>query len=229
MKKLLIFGLVALSLLLGGCASAPQQPIALSGSALPSPGTRIGVAMSALPKVDTSFPGASCLLCIAAASLANSSLTAHTHTLPSDDLARLKTDVAELLRKKGQNVTVIDEAIKIGDLPKKDGGPNKSERDFSALRTRYQIDKLLVIEVGELGITRSYAAYIPSGDPQGVVAGTAYLVNLADNNYEWYLPVRQVKSAVGKWDEAPKYPGLSNAYFQAVEGARDAVLQPFAH
>jgi hypothetical protein len=229
MKKLLAFALVASSLLLGGCASPPQPPLTLSSTALPSPGARIGVAMSPLPKVDTSFPGASCLLCMAAASVANSSLTTHTQTLPSDDVARLKGEVAALLRKKGQNVTVIDEAIKTSDLPKLDGGPNKSPRDFSALRAKYQVDKLLVIEVGELGITRSYATYIPSGDPQGVVAGTAYLVNLADNSYEWYLPIRQVKSAAGKWDEAPKFPGLSNAYFQAVEGARDAILQPFAN
>jgi hypothetical protein len=38
-------------------------PVALSPAALNATDMRIGVAMSALPKVDTTFPGADCLLC----------------------------------------------------------------------------------------------------------------------------------------------------------------------
>lgn len=228
MKKQISIALVAVAFLLGGCASPPQAPVAWSSSKLPSQGTGIGVAMSAVPQPDTRFPGADCLLCMAAASVANSSLTAHAKTLPTDDLARLKGEIAEMLRKKGQNVTVIEEAVKVGDLPKLDGGPNKSARDFSALRSKYQIDKLVVIDIAYLGIARNYAAYIPTGDPKGEVVGSAYLVNLSDNGYEWYLPLREVRSAAGPWDEAPKYPGMSNAYFQAVEGTRDAILKPFS-
>jgi hypothetical protein len=227
MKPFLTLAFLASTLVLGGCATAPQPPVALSNNVFSGSGGRIGVAMYELPKVDTSFPGASCLLCLAAASLANSSLTTYTQTLPSDDLAHLKADVAELLRKKGQQVTVIDDAFKLDQFPKGDGAPNKSPRDFSSLRAKYNINKLLVVNITQLGIRRSYAAYIPSSDPQSVVMGNGYLVNLADNNLEWYAPIEEVKSASGKWDEAPKYPGLTNAYFQAIEGARDVVLKPF--
>lgn len=228
MTRRLFAATMASLLLLAGCASPPQLPVTLSKTALQSQGNRIGVAMSAPAKADTNFPGAACLLCLAAASVANSSLTTHTQALPVDDLLRLKADVAETLRKKGQVVTVIDQPVKLGDLPKLDAAPNKSRIDFSSLRSKYGIDKLLVIDIDELGMTRSYASYIPTGDPQGVVNGVGYLVNLADNSYEWYLPLRQVKSAAGKWDEAPSFPGLTNAYFQAVEGTRDSVLQPLA-
>jgi hypothetical protein len=228
MKKILSLAAMASALLLVGCAT-PQAPVALSSTALPSQGARIGVAMYELPKADTVFPGASCLLCLAAASAANSTLTAHTQTLPTDDVARLKGDVADALRKKGQQVTVIDETLKLDGLPKTDGGTNKSPRDYSSLRTKYQIDKLLVIQITQLGIARNYAAYVPTGEPQGVVNGVGYLVNLADNNLEWYMPIKQAKGADGKWDEPPKYPGLSNAYFQAIEGTRDALVQPFAN
>ena len=228
MKKSLFMAVMASMLLLAGCAAPPQQPVSLSKSVLQSQGNKIGVAMLAPAKPDTNFPGANCLLCLAAASMANSSLTTHTQTLPTDDLLRLKADVAEALRKKGQAVTVIDEPIKLGDLPKLDTAPNKSRIDFSSLRKKHGIDRLLIIDIAELGVTRSYASYIPTSDPQGVVSGVGYLVNLNDNSYEWYLPLRQVKSAAGKWDEAPSFPGLTNAYFQAVEGTRDAVLQPLS-
>jgi hypothetical protein len=226
MKKLIALGAVAATLLLTGCATPQQMPVTMSKTALQTQGTRVGVAMSKLPKVDTSFPGAGCLLCYAAASAANSSLTTHTQALPSDDVARFKTDIAEVLRKKGHEVTVIDESLQIDALPKTDGAPGKSRRDFASLRSKYNVDKLIVLEISELGITRTYASYIPTGEPQSIIQGSGYMVNLADNSLEWYQPLREVRSADGKWDE-PSFPGLTNAYFQVIEGARDSVLKPF--
>lgn len=228
MKSRLALILLTCTMLLTGCATTPQASIALSPATLSASGARVGVAMSRVPKVDTSFPGAGCLLCLAAASMTNSSLTTHTQTLPSDDLLRIKAEVADLLRKKGNEVIIIDEALAVDSLPNAaNGAPNFANKDFSSLKSKYQLDKLLVIEIAQVGIVRTYSAYIPSGDPQGAVSGRSYLVNLKDNSYEWYLPLTQRKSATGKWDEAPSFPGLSNAYFQALEGTRDAITQPF--
>lgn len=228
MKSYIAVALLSCVALLTGCASAPQLPVPLSAGALPSGGARIGVAMNTMPKVDTSFPGASCLLCLAAASVANSSLTQYTQTLSADDLSHLKDEVADSLRKRGQNVTVISEPVVVSDLPQAAAaGPNLARRDYSALGKKYQLDKLLVIDITEIGITRPYAAYVPNGEPQGVVRGTAYLVNLKDNSYEWYLPFKQAKNSSGPWDEAPSFPGLSNAYFQALEETRSTLLKPF--
>lgn len=225
MKQLFFVIGIAAMLGLTGCASAPQQPVAMTKQTL-APSTRIGIAMTVPPKVDTVFPGANCLLCYAAASVANSSLTTHVQTLSTADVVRIKSDVAAALRTKGYSPVMIED-IKVADLPKTSAGPNKAQRDFSSLGAKYQIDKLVMIEITQLGISRNYAAYIPNGDPQAVITGTGYLVNLANNTYEWYLPLQQAKGASGQWDEAPSYPGLTNAYFQAVEGAHDALLQPF--
>ncbi|MYM23375.1 hypothetical protein GTP46_12035 [Duganella sp. FT135W] len=184
--------------------------------------------MSVMPKVDTSFPGAGCLLCLAAASMANSSLTTHVQTLPSSDMARVKADMADALRKKGYDVTVIEEAIKMDAIPQASGSaPNQPRKDFSALASKYKVDKLLVIDIAQIGVSRNYSAYVPTSAPQGLVQGTAYLINVKSNTYEWYLPLNHARSASGNWDEAPSFPGLTNAYFQAIEGAHDAVLQPF--
>jgi hypothetical protein len=229
MKFAPLIAILSFAALLAGCAAPIQQPVPMYPTALKTQGTKVGVAMSTLPKVDTNFPGASCLLCLAAASMANSSLTKHSQTLPSSDLNRVRGELANILRKKGHEVVMIPESVKLDNLPKLDAVPNKARQDFSSLRKQYGIDKLVVIEIAELGFTRSYSAYIPTSDPKAVVSGKAYLVNLADNSYEWYQPVRVEKSANGAWDEAPAYPGLSNAYFQAIEGAYDILTQPFAN
>jgi hypothetical protein len=225
------FGLAAVAAaFLAGCATPPQNPVSMGANTFAEPGLRVGVAMGKMPKVDTSFPGAGCLLCMAAASVANSSLTSHAQTLPSDDLARLKADIAEALKLKGQVPVVIEEAIVVGDLPNASSTvPNAARKDYSSLKSKYQLDKLVVVELTEIGITRPYSAYVPTGEPKSVVNGVSYIVNLKDNSYEWYLPIAQQKGAQGAWDEAPKYPGLSNAYFQVVEQARDSILQPLAN
>ncbi len=223
------FGLLAAvaAAFLTGCATPSPAPASVAFRMVTEPGTRVGVAMSELPKVDTSFPGAEWPLCRAAAAVANSALTAHIRTLPADDLARLKDEIADALKLKGMVPVVIDESIVLDKLPK--ASSTAASRDYSALKSRYRLDKLLVVELTEVGVTRAYSSYIPTGEPKGVVRGASYIINLKDNSYEWYLPVSQQKSVQGNWDEAPTFPGLSNAYYQAVEEARDAILRPLVN
>lgn len=228
MKFRIGLGLAAIAFFLGGCASTPQLPVDLQPSTLTAKPGRIGVAMTTLPKVDTHLLGADCLLCYAAAAIANHELTAYTQTLPLEDLSKLKNDVADLIRKKGGDVIVIPEDIKIDDLPDSSAtGPNIAKKDFSSLRKKYNVDKLMVLNIYTLGFWRTYASYIPTSDPKGALQGTGYIVNLTNNSYEWYLPVNILKSADSNWDEPPKFPALTNAYFQSLELGRDSFLKPF--
>jgi hypothetical protein len=224
------FGLVfaLLAVFLSGCVSAPQQPVSLVAPATGAGAGRIGIAMTKLPNPDTYFPGASCLLCLAAASMANSSLTSHAKTLPYEDLPKVKTELANLLRQGGVSVIEIDGDFDIETLPDfSTKGPNIARKDFSSLQTKHQVDKLLIIDVGMLGFIRSYQAYVPTSDPKAVLQGIGYMVNLKNNTYDWYKPVSVSKSADQNWDESPKFPGLTNAYFQVLELAKDSFLQPF--
>jgi hypothetical protein len=213
-----------------GCATAPQAPVQLSPQSLSTKDAKIGVAMTAVPKVDTHLPGASCLLCIAFASAANSALTSHAQTLPQEGLPKLKDDLAESLRKKGLDVFVVPEELVVRNLPDFNSKePNFSRKDFSALRDKYKVDKLLVVDLSLLGFERTYSAYIPTSDPKAVLRGTGYLVDLKTHALEWYAPVDVVRSADGKWDEPPKFPGLTNAYFQVVELGKDSFLKPLSN
>jgi hypothetical protein len=218
----------AVAVLLSGCATR-QTPVALNQDALGATAGRVGVVMTTLPKVDTYFPGASCLLCLAAASIANSSLTTHAKTLSYEDLPKLKERVAEALRRKGADVVLIAGDLDVSALPSyTNPGPNVAPKDFSSLQKQYGIKRLLVIEVQTLGFWRTYSAYFPTSDPKAIFAGRGYIVNLGSNAYDWYLPVNVLRSAEGAWDEPPSFPGLTNAYFQALELGKDSYVNPFA-
>jgi hypothetical protein len=213
---------------LAGCASSPQLPVSFADNALTPRSGRVGVVMTALPKVDTAFPGAYCLLCLAAASAANSSLTKHTHVLNADDLLTLKDGIAGKLRKKGVDVTVIAENLNIKQL--KDftgGGVNVAKKDFRDLKDKYKVDHLVVIDIASLGFVRNYSAYFSTGDPAAQLTGTVSVINLSTNAYDFYAQIDQFKGAEGKWDEPPDFPALTNAYYAVVESGRDAVQQPF--
>ncbi len=200
----------------------------MGAGTLSAPESRIGVVMTALPKVDTEFPGAGCLLCYAAASAANSSLTSHAHTLTADDLADLKGRVVDLIAKKGGKAIAIADDLKLDQLESSSGtGPNKARKDFTPLKAKYQVDKLVVLQVNTLGFTRPYSSYIPNSDPKAALIGAGYIVNLSNNTYEWYQPIDVRKSSDGKWDEPPKFPGLTNAYFQTIEIGKDNFLKAF--
>lgn len=214
---------------LAGCATR-QLPVAMTENALAQPANKIAVAMSGLPKVDSQFPGAGCLLCYAAASMANSTLTDYTRTLPYENLPELKNQVASALRKKGAVVTVMPDAFNMSALPNFNGsGPNIARKDFTGFKNKLDVDKMLVISFYSVGINRTYAQYFPTGEPKASVSGSAALINLSNNTYEWFMPFTVEKSADGKWDEPPKFPGLTNAYFQALEMTADKIIQPIVN
>lgn len=219
---------VAFALVLGGCAATPpQQPLAIQPASLKAEAGRIGVAMNTVPKVDTQFPGADCLLCLAAASAMNSSLTDHVRTLPPEEVPALRDRAAALIKAKGGTPVLLPQALDVAALPSfSSEAPNMSRKDFRGLRDKHQIDKLLMIQISTIGVVRNYSAYVPNGEPKAVFNGTAYLVDLKTNALEWYHPINVVRAADGNWDESPKFPRMTNAFFQALETGKDEVLRP---
>lgn len=221
----------AMAALLGGCATPPQRSIELSTNYFSSEKTKagkVGVVMAELPKPDTAFPGAGCLLCIAVANGTHSALNSEVQTFSTAELKPLPSDMVALLKKQGLDAILIDEPLKIGDLPNLGASPpqDKSRKNFSSLKAKYGIDRLLVIQFTALGVWRSYSAYVPTDLPKAVVVGNASMVDLATHSLEWYLPVSISRAAEGNWDEPPKYPGLANAYYQVLETSMDAIKKP---
>ncbi|GAA5164459.1 hypothetical protein [Viridibacterium curvum] len=225
-RNALLSCLLAASTLLTGCISAPQLPVPLTQSALAPNSGKVGVAMAVLPKVETSYPGAGCLLCYAAAAAANASLSSHADTLKPDDFNTLKEEVAAVLKARGVDVVIVPAVLAIKDLPSFSAEGNFARKDFASLKQKLGVDRLVVINITELGFIRTYANYFPTSDPKAYVVGQSFLVNLSNNALDWYTPLDLQKGSDSKWDEPPKFPGLTNAYYQVVELTKDAILKP---
>ena len=213
--------------LLSGCATAPQTAVALAKDTFATPGTRVGIVVTKLPVVNTFFPGADCLLCLAAAELNHGQMSTHVKTLPYESLPEVKGEIAALLKQKGHSVVMI-EAVDLSKMSEfKHDGKSFARYDFTSFKGKYNIDKLVVVTITQAGIERNYASYIPVAPPKARITGASYLVNLNTNALEWYLPLDVMKASDGQWDEAPKFPGLTNAYFQTLEIARGMIVAPF--
>jgi hypothetical protein len=136
--------------------------------------------------------------------------------------------MADMLRKSGSAVTMLDDALDLEALPDSSSKQQGyARKDFSSFQQKYNLDKLLIVEITTLGFTRNYASYVPTSDPKATLTGAGYLVDLKTNTYDWYKPVSVTKSADQAWDEPPNFPGLTNAYFQAQILGKDSLLEPF--
>lgn len=218
--------LLLVSTILVGCVGTPQSLVSLDNEILMHPDNRIGVAMDALPKPGLGLPGADCLLCLAVAAGANSDLSSHAKQLSTAEVEQLKPEVVAALKEQGKDSVLIKDQLNIIKLPKtKKLGDGFSKRDFSGLAEELQVDQLLVIDINSIGMTRSYASYVPTSPPQATVLGTVFLVDVGTNAYHWYMPLNLRLSAEGEWKEPPEFPGLTNAYYQVIEKLRDMVLE----
>lgn len=162
--RIKILLILAAATALAGCVSPPQTPVSLSTEILTNPESRIGIAMDTLPTANLQLPGASCLLCLAVASGANSELSAHAKTLSTDEIIQLKADLVSTLKNQDREILVVDEPLLIDKLPKtKRLGADYSKRDFSSYAEQYQLGHMIVIDINWVGMTRPYASYIPTG------------------------------------------------------------------
>jgi hypothetical protein len=188
----------------------------------------IGIYVKEIPKPEMKFDGG-CLLCKAAAAASHLELSRYLDTLPANELVNLKNDIAEVLRKKSVDASVITEVINVDELPDaSEKGRQLPKKNFTSLKSKFNINKLVVIEVDSMGFIRQYSGYLPKGPPKAFLFGRGYLVNLDTNTYEWYWPIKSYQSTEDKnWDEPPKYPSLTNTYFTLLETVRQRFSNTF--
>lgn len=225
MKKVSLLFSAALAFVLAGCGSTPQPEISLDQTFYNNKTKVIGLYMDQLPETDTYLVGASCLLCYGVASAANSSLTNHAETLPSDELMMVPSAIKAKLEQQGFAVIIIEQPIKLNKLKKiKKAELNFTKRDYRPLKEQHGIDSLLVIDINAIGFHRSYNAYTPLTDPLASVSGTVFTVDLTSNKYESYNVIDFKVPSEGNWDEPPMFPGLTNSYHQTIELSKEKIV-----
>jgi hypothetical protein len=215
-----------LVLFLTGCATVPKQSnIDFNVQSLKK-GEKIGVYIESVPKITTQFPGASCLLCLGAAAVANSSLTKQVESFKPEALGKIQDTLISQLKNKGVEVVKINEPIK--KLPKiKPTAVAPIDKDYRPYQAQYGIERLIVVSYNQVGVNRPYSAYIPTGGPHVVISANFFMVDLATNTYSLYAPVAITKAPDGAWDVSPKFPAVTNAFYQAEDEAVESITKPF--
>lgn len=227
MKKILTLALIVFCIT--GCAVTPQQPVSLNQTILEQGGIKVGIATTTVPEVTMIFPGADCVACFFAAAVANAKLSGHAKTLTPEDVSGYGDLIKERLTQSGVSAKFISQDLELKKFKSiRSQSSNTAKRDFSPLGDEHDITHLIIINIEHLGFVRHYAKYIPVSDPQASMKGAAYMVDLADNTYSWYLPIELYQSTRGEWKEPPSFPGLTNAYYGVVETIKDDLLDVFA-
>jgi hypothetical protein len=225
MGKLISFFL-ACFLFLSGCSSLPPQSKIAADQGLWKSKQKIGIYVSNIPKITTSFPGAGCLLCYASASLANSSLTKHVETYKASQLQKTKENLIAKLKTKDVEVIEINSLIKESTMKKHPAPPNKHiTKDYSIYKTQNDVDQIFVVNFSFVGVTRFYSAYVPTGAPVASISAQVYMIDTKTNNYTIFDPIDITRGAEGEWDKPPTFPGMTNAFYQAEEAAVDQLAE----
>lgn len=195
----------------------------------------IGVAMEQLPKPTTFKAGNQGLLDVAINNAVASQLETHLNGLDISKISELNNQIAAYLREKGFTVKQIKEPIQVTALPEldktKEGDQSKyvmADRDFTSLKQKYGVDKMVLISVVRVGTIRSYYGFIPISAPSGLCHLSGKVIDLSNNHLEWNQVVTEtVANGDGSWDVPPNYPSLTKAVYNALDESRNMLYNNF--
>ena len=222
--------LAALTLLacltLTGCANV-QPPVPLDQQFWDAKEPTIGVAISELPPPVLALTGNQGILDYAINAGVNSKLSDNVKTWQVRDFDTLPDVIVAKLQAKGYKAKRIDEKVDLKTYKETKFREGYTIKDLTPMKTKYGVDRLLLVYVTATGATRSYYSIVPTSVPMAQVGGQGMVVDLADNKLLWFQPFVAVQAAQGEWDE-PTYSNLSNAFYQAVDNSRQQMITPFA-
>lgn len=225
-RAILALPLLCLALLTG-CAT-PQPPVPMDQAFWNEKQERIGVAYTPLPAPTVALTGQQGLLDYAVNSGMASGLRAKVETWDTSSLREIPQQAAALLQEKGYTVVKLDEPINVEALKKVPSEKTGfTAMDFQPLKAQNQIDKLVLFSFASAGTTRSYYSVAPTSVPVAQIVVSTYVIDLDDNRMLYYQPKVFSRAADGEWDEAPEFPNLTNAFYQALDSTQQDLLGVF--
>lgn len=225
MKRLFVALALVSTALLGGCAAAP--PVHFDQSYWSHKPESLGVVIVKMPKPATLKMGNQGLLDMAINNAMADSLTKHLNTLSMDDFRESGQVIASYFSKHGVPTKLIQEDLDLATLAKtKQAQPGFAKLDYSALKAKYGVEQLVVLQVNAAGTIRSYYGFIPTGAPQGYFSCNGSLVDLSNNKLLWTSVAVQQIAVEDPWDQAPEsYPHITSAFYRALEGAKTTMVR----
>jgi len=229
MKVLKLYVLLSGMFLLAGCATTQQPSVPLKSDFWSDSNHQVGVYVKSIDKPELYMEGDVRLLDYAINAAAMSTVTEHFESLDVSDYETLRSDIYKRLVEEGMHAVVLRDEMTIDDMPgfedpDKDDTVYYAEKDYSAFKKKYGIDKLIVVVPKRVGLARPYYGFVPTGDPRAVFELHGELIDLGTNQLIWYTDVSEENYASGAWDEPPKYPGLTDRFYASLEKAKQDVM-----
>lgn len=222
-----LFGALAILALttLAGCAT--QGPVQLDRSYWEHKPQTVGVVVAVMPQAGTLKMGNQGLLDMAINSAVADPLTQHLRSLSMDQFRESGQVIATFFSKQGVAAKIIPADLDLKALPKvqqKEDG--FATRDFTALKAKYGVDQLVVLEVQAAGTIRNYYGFIPTGAPQGYFSCRGSLIDLSNNKLLWTAVGVQTVPIEKPWDQpSDSYPNVTTAFYRALEGAKTMMVE----
>jgi len=205
--------------LLVGCSATR---IAVNNDFWSKENSKIGIAFIQKPQSGAYKVGSQGILDMAINAAMASNLEKHLAAFKVDEFYQLKEIFKERLAKRGiTNVIFVDSLINFKMLRPYAGkaGKKASEKDFTSFKDKYNIEHLIVLSIGRYGTLRGYYGFLPLGAPKALFQGNGMMIDLSNNEYEWYIEMDEDESSkdvIGSWDQEPDYPNLTKALGEAL-------------
>lgn len=229
-KALILFIILGLS----GCVTTTPN-FAVKRQFWDNKSKVIGVVIGDMPSPSAHKGGNQGLLDMAINNSNAGDLELHLNTLDVSKIRDVAAKMTKYLKGKGLKVKHISKNLDLKSLNDFEAENNESSQtyfsnlDYRSLKTKYGVDKLVVINIVRIGTIRSYYGFVPLGDPSGLSHLGGYVVNLDNNQLEWKQSVvQQSPNNTDDWDSPPKFDGLTKAMYVAFDQSRNMLFNHFA-
>jgi len=229
--KLLLITLVAM---LTGCVTVTPN-FAVKQQFWNDKSKTIGVVVGSIPQPSAHKGGNQGLLDMAINNSNASDLEDHLKTLDVSSINGLALKMSKYLKGKGLKVKAFKNTLDLDALADFEAENNDAKKiyyankDYRALKKKYGVDKLLVINIVRIGTLRTYYGFLPTGDPSGLSHLGGYVVDLSSNQLEWKQSVvNQIPHNAAEWDAPPKFDALTKAMYTAFKQSKSMLFNHFA-
>lgn len=221
---------------LGMLSACAQQPVSMSNAFWSDTSDSIAIVIVKPPVASTHQQGSQGLLDVAISSGASSSLNDHLKTLSFAEFDGIGNDLQARLKARGLNVVGVYTEYQLPALQpmptrtsQAASGPKKvyAQQDYRPLAATLKADRVLLITPTAIGTVRSYYGFIPLGAPQGTFITDDEIVDLKTDELLWFHTSMSNTAIATPWDEAPDFPNLTDAVYQAMNADRADILQQF--
>ena len=194
----------------------------------------VGIMVAKLPKARSFELGNQAGVDMQNDPLTTADLNANLSKMDFSDINKLADSFRDELQKQNFAVKRVAGYYDIKHLPlftdksSQSGSREFAEHDFRQFKSKWKLDKLLVISINMIGVAHDYHVTDPAGEHHGYAQITGEIINLSNNSLEWKRAITQLaRTDVTNWESPSNFPILRRAVHTAFSHAQVNLFRTF--